>query len=142
MYKIILLSVFIVNVSAYNVLVAFPYPGKSHSILGEGYVKLLLEAGHDVTYITPFLIKPSHPKLRQIDVSSNIELFPFESTLDIKKIIDGEVDFSDMGMMYSLMHDIANDAVMHPNIQKFMSDSNERFDVAIVEWLYSDVYSG
>lgn len=36
------------STNAYKVLVAFPYPGKSHSILGEGFVKRLLKAGHEV----------------------------------------------------------------------------------------------
>lgn len=49
-FKIILLAVtFIVSVSnAYKILVVFPIPGKSHFILGHGYVKLLLKAGHEV----------------------------------------------------------------------------------------------
>lgn len=33
---------------AYKILVLFPYPGKSHGILGEGYVRHLTKAGHEV----------------------------------------------------------------------------------------------
>lgn len=37
------------NVLCYNVLVVFPEPTKSHGILGDGYVKHLLKAGHNVS---------------------------------------------------------------------------------------------
>jgi hypothetical protein len=44
----------------YKILVVFPFPGKSHTILGEGVVRHLVNAGHEVrhTYITsrPFPI--------------------------------------------------------------------------------------
>lgn len=48
-YLKIILMAFLVSLSnAYKILVVFPIPGASHSILGQGYVKLLLKAGHEV----------------------------------------------------------------------------------------------
>lgn len=35
----------------FKVLVVFPVPGKSHSILGNGYVRHLLNAGHEVSHL-------------------------------------------------------------------------------------------
>lgn len=35
-------------VDAYKILVIFPMPGKSHGILGDGVVRHLLNAGHEV----------------------------------------------------------------------------------------------
>ncbi|KAL4706370.1 hypothetical protein ACJJTC_018469 [Scirpophaga incertulas] len=60
---------------AYKILVVFPMPSRSHGILGDGVVRVLINAGHDVTYITPFPVENPHPKLRVIDVSSNIDSF-------------------------------------------------------------------
>lgn len=34
---------------AYKFLVIFPVPGKSHNILGNGVVRHLLDAGHEVS---------------------------------------------------------------------------------------------
>lgn len=34
---------------AFKILAVFPMPSPSHSILGDGYAKLLLEAGHEVS---------------------------------------------------------------------------------------------
>ncbi|CAG9793378.1 unnamed protein product [Diatraea saccharalis] len=35
--------------SKLKVLVLFPFPSKSHSILGDGVVRHLIKAGHEVT---------------------------------------------------------------------------------------------
>lgn len=42
------ISMMAVVCNAYKILVVFPLPGKSHSILGYGIVKHLLKAGHKV----------------------------------------------------------------------------------------------
>lgn len=45
----IILFVCLINASdCYKILLVFPTVGKSHGILGEGYVRNLLEAGHEV----------------------------------------------------------------------------------------------
>ncbi|XP_037302627.1 UDP-glucosyltransferase 2 [Manduca sexta] len=62
--------------SAYKVLVVFPLPGKSHGILGSSLVKHLLNFGHEVTYITPFVSERPHPNLQQVDVSLNLNFIP------------------------------------------------------------------
>lgn len=48
-FETILLTVTLIVLSnAYKILVVFPIPGRSHAILGQGYVELLLKAGHEV----------------------------------------------------------------------------------------------
>lgn len=34
--------------AAYKILVVFPFPSSSHGILGDGFVRHLLDAGHEV----------------------------------------------------------------------------------------------
>lgn len=36
-------------ISGYKLLLVFPYPSRSHSILGQGYVTHLIKAGHEVS---------------------------------------------------------------------------------------------
>ncbi|KAI8437419.1 hypothetical protein MSG28_011745 [Choristoneura fumiferana] len=60
---------------AYHILVVFPVPGKSHNILGQGYVKNLLEAGHEVTYVTPFPTHKTTAKYHEVDISKSVEKF-------------------------------------------------------------------
>lgn len=37
-----------------KILVVFPFPARSHHALGNMLVRTLVEAGHDVTFISPF----------------------------------------------------------------------------------------
>ncbi|KOB76026.1 UDP-glycosyltransferase UGT40Q1 [Operophtera brumata] len=104
---VIIVTVLFLNLACcYKILVFFPYPGKSHTILGNGFVTHLLNAGHNVTYVTPIPLKNPAPNLRQIDVSSNF----------------GKISITVNG-------------VMHENVQNLLMDTSESFDVVIGEWL-------
>ncbi|CAB3238654.1 unnamed protein product [Arctia plantaginis] len=140
--KSLLLPVlFVSNVFAYNILVVFPFPGKSHTILGEGYVRHLLKAGHEVTYVTPALLKP-HPKLKQIDVSSNIDGFEQDTKILSFDTFLKEKIAMDSSMVYDLMLKMYNRSITHENVQYFLKESKDKYDLAIVEWLYSELYTG
>lgn len=126
----------------YKLLVVFPIPGKSHSILGHAFVKHLLSAGHEVTYITPMPIKDVEPRLTQINVESNFNYFPTDDVLDIQKLINKEVDMKDMPTVFTLMYDVANATILHEDVQKLLHSTSEKFDAVIAEWMYSELYSG
>ncbi|PZC82952.1 hypothetical protein B5X24_HaOG200270 [Helicoverpa armigera] len=138
----LLSSICLSHVCAYKILVVFPYPGTSHSILGEGYVRHLLRAGHQVTYLTAIPYKKPHPNLKQVVVASVVEKFEFFKTLDFEKFISKEVDLTDMQVMYETMITVANRSLTHENIQKFLMDTNEKYDLVVAEWLYHHLYSG
>lgn len=42
------------SVYSAKILAVFPVTGGSHYILGSGFTRVLVEAGHDVTLISPF----------------------------------------------------------------------------------------
>ncbi|GBP21527.1 hypothetical protein EVAR_12128_1 [Eumeta japonica] len=46
--KLSLLLSLVYASDAYRILVVFPTPGRSHSILGQGFVDTLSQAGHEV----------------------------------------------------------------------------------------------
>ncbi|CAH0678037.1 unnamed protein product [Spodoptera exigua] len=123
--------VFLSHVCAYKILVAFPYPGRSHSILGEGYVRHLLEAGHEVTYVTAHAYKKPHPNLRQVVVASVIDKFEFAQSLDFKKMLTKEADFKDMFAMYEIMAVIANRFAAIFNCPYIWSSSMEPHPVVL-----------
>ncbi|CAB3233294.1 unnamed protein product [Arctia plantaginis] len=139
----LLVSVILVNyVCSYNLLLVFPHPGRSHAILGAGYVRHLLNAGHEITYITPVPIDP-HPKLKQIDVSSHFAAFEKElkvTNYESLKTFGDDVRNSEY--LYNLLLDLQNKCVSDENIQKFLKENNEKFDLAIIQWLYSEFNSG
>ncbi|KOB69154.1 UDP-glucosyltransferase [Operophtera brumata] len=123
---------------AYKILVVFPLPGTSHGILGDGVVRHLLNAGHEVSYITPFPKKDPHPKLTQIDVSSNMKLIP-EGMMNIQSIMDGKVDM-DHAVLLFIMNHIAGTTLEHENVQKVIGDQTQHFDLVIVEWILAAIF--
>ncbi|KAI5638552.1 UDP-glucoronosyl and UDP-glucosyl transferase domain-containing protein [Phthorimaea operculella] len=136
-----------------KILVVFPFPGKSHNILGEGFVRTLLKAGHEVTYATPFPKKEVAKNLRYIDLSDIVEDFQAsmasDPALDLKKIADKTSESLVMtfakgifsGKKKSIMT-LPNETLHTANFQKFMNDPNEKFDLVIIEWMFAEVYSG
>uniref|UniRef100_A0A2A4J6T0 UDP-glucuronosyltransferase n=1 Tax=Heliothis virescens TaxID=7102 RepID=A0A2A4J6T0_HELVI len=138
----LLSSIFLSHVCAYKILVVFPYPGTSHSILGEGYVRHLLRAGHEVTYLTAIPYKKPHPNLKQVVVASVVDKFELFQQLNFDKFISKEIDMTDVRKFYEVMITIANRSLTHENIQKFLMESNERYDLVVAEWLYHVLYSG
>ncbi|CAG5042806.1 unnamed protein product [Parnassius apollo] len=141
--KIIVIILILINLcGAYKILLVFPVPGRSHAILGEGYVRHLLNDGHEVTYITPITMKNSHPKLRQIDVSTNFELMPTDILFNIKTVLYNERNLKDFKFLLYVTTEFANGTINHPNVQRLIEDPREKFDVVIAEWLYSELYAG
>ncbi|XP_026332064.1 UDP-glucuronosyltransferase 2B1-like [Hyposmocoma kahamanoa] len=128
-------------VDAANILVVFPVPGKSHGILGDGYVRLLLAAGHQVTYITPFPKKSSHPNLTEVDVSRNMDYLHHDG-LNIKKILDKETSPVNLNALYEMVVNLGNATFTNENVQKIIMDPSQKFDAVIVEWLFWEVGCG
>ncbi|KAM3962159.1 UDP-glycosyltransferase UGT5-like [Aphomia sociella] len=127
--------------SAYKILVIFPFPSKSHSILGDNLVKPLLQAGHEVTYITPFPIKYPHKNLKQVDVRENIEVMK-GSPLNIKTILDNKITFTNPILKFILTSSLFDKTIKNPNVTKLFSDISQKFDAVIVEFFFNDLFSG
>ena len=45
----LLISIILACTEAAKILIVYPTPAKSHGILGDGYVRHLLNAGHEVS---------------------------------------------------------------------------------------------
>nr|QNS26330.1 UDP-glycosyltransferase UGT40AK4 [Ostrinia furnacalis] len=129
---------------AYKILVVFPFPIRSLNNLGEGYVRHLLKAGHEVTFITAFPLKnEQNEKLRQIDISSNHQLMVSgDSTFSIKSVMDGQIPMNDVKMMqeFGLYSSIM--MFEHENVKKFLEDTSQQFDAVIVDLYETEIYSG
>ncbi|XP_026328029.1 UDP-glucuronosyltransferase 2B15-like [Hyposmocoma kahamanoa] len=124
-----------------DILVVSTFPGKSHGILGDGIVRLLLAAGHQVTYITSFPTRKSYPNLTEVDVSHNMELSPI-NTIKINSILDKEVDPRDVTRHVHVMLNLSNSTYTSENVQKIIMDPLQKFDAVIGEWLFSEMSSG
>ncbi|XP_059051886.1 uncharacterized protein LOC131846569 [Achroia grisella] len=128
---------------AYKVMVLFPMPGVSHSILGENVARHLLNAGHEVTFITPFLSKHLHPNLTQIDVSGNLNMVSRNLNLyNIQSILNKTSDIGSPLIMFNFMTELAFQTLVNPNVANLFHDTRQTFDVVIAEWMFSDIYAG
>ncbi|CAD0204904.1 UGT40R9 [Chrysodeixis includens] len=126
---------------ALKILVVYPVPSKSQSLLGEGVVRPLLKAGHEVTYITAFKYKNAPANLRQIDVSDNVNSFPSDQ-INLQKILANEVPTMKHGMVMFVMRGLQAQTFEYEHVQKFLSDPNEQFDVILSEWMMASLLAG
>ncbi|KAM3962155.1 UDP-glucosyltransferase 2-like [Aphomia sociella] len=126
---------------AHKFLLVFPIPGRSHGILGEGFVRNLLKADHEVVYITAVPLNETNSRLRQIDVSENIKLYP-EFIFKIEWIMKTPMKLTDAWMHLMITYNMSVSTINNADVQRLMMDTSENFDAVIAEWLYSELYAG
>ncbi|GBP42150.1 UDP-glucuronosyltransferase 2B15 [Eumeta japonica] len=136
--KLLLLLSLVYASDAYRILVVFPMPGKSHSILGQGFVDTLSQAGHEITYITPFPIDKPATNVRQINISSVVGNMPADA-LKITKLVKSPFRAHMTALVGPML---ATGTLENENLQEFLADTTQEFDVVIVEWFLTNVLSG
>ncbi|CAH0678023.1 unnamed protein product [Spodoptera exigua] len=136
------LIVFLFDVEGLKVLVCFPLPVKSLSILGQGAVRHLLEAGHDVTYITVYPFKTQAKNLRQIDISTNVALVANDETLTMGYVLQHKLERNHPYQIQEFATEAARMTLEHENVKKILENPNEHFDVVITDFMETEVYSG
>ncbi|KAL0868321.1 hypothetical protein ABMA27_007846 [Loxostege sticticalis] len=143
LFLCLLCAILCLNVcGAYKILVVFPIAGKSHGILGDGVVRHLLNAGHEVSYITPFPKDNPHKNLRQIDISSDEANAVMMNKANITAIMNKEQDVADPREFFKFILDTQRSTVLNENVQKMLNDPKQTFDAVIAEWMFSELYSG
>ncbi|XP_050355009.1 UDP-glucosyltransferase 2-like [Nymphalis io] len=125
--------------NAYKILFISPLPGKSHSILGEGIIKHLSLAGHEVTYIASIVPDIPLKGVSVIDISSYVT-FPNDS-MNLKTIMENKFTNDLLSFMPNLMN-LSRNAVENFDVQTLLSDKSQQFDVVIAEWMFTEVYAG
>jgi glucuronosyltransferase len=132
----------IFQVDAAKILGVFPYPSKSHTILGQALFTELASRGHDVTFLTPYPLKKAPAKNYNEIVITSPEVF---------KVFEDEIDasFEDVNLnmiaLFKFWFDnvaIMQEAVMSDKaVQKFLN-SKEKFDVCVIEFLFNESLLG
>lgn len=75
MKVLLVLSVLVFFANAAKILVVFPVPAGSHYILGNALTRILVEAGHDVTFISPKVEKNPPKNGTWTDIVVTINMF-------------------------------------------------------------------
>jgi glucuronosyltransferase len=82
-----LFTLVLFNVDAAKILGVFPYPSKSHTILGQALFAELAGRGHETTFVTPYPLKnPPTENYREVVITSRevFEVFEDEATSQYK----------------------------------------------------------
>ncbi|ERL84451.1 hypothetical protein D910_01883, partial [Dendroctonus ponderosae] len=124
-------------VNASRILGVFPIATGSHFVLTSKLMKGLAEAGHDVTVVSPYRLKdlPKNGKYRDV----MLEGFATDFEKNTQNLL-AQPDISPYSMMkqtVDIMLDLANRTLHNPAVRR-ISDSNETFDLVIVEYFRDD----
>lgn len=126
-------------INAYKILGVFPTMAKSHWIIGSSLLKGLAEAGHEVTAISPFTIKPPVKNLKIIQIQGIEEI--------IKKLTPDVLAIEKMGVIEmfnqftTMCLTITNHTLTHPLMVDFLA-SDTKFDVIVLEMFLTEAMLG
>jgi UDP:flavonoid glycosyltransferase YjiC (YdhE family) len=124
-----------------KILGIFPLPGRSHYILGSSLLRELAERGHDVTMISCFSEKepPKNGTYRDVVVSGLLEAIQEKHKGKTMNMFDIETSdpFTTTVFMGFMMPQLMEMILKDKNVQKLIN-SNEKFDVVIVEQFLND----
>lgn len=124
-----------------RLLGVFPMPPNSHYILGFKLMKGYAEAGHDVTFISPYETKekdlPKNGTWKEIylkgteqafrDAIKNTDMFKDSTRSGLERLIS----------IHSIMTHNVNATLYDPNVRALMT-SNTKFDAVIMEDFFND----
>ncbi|KAG5671714.1 hypothetical protein PVAND_001894 [Polypedilum vanderplanki] len=120
----------------------FPYPSKSHSILGQELFKELAQRGHQVTFLSPYPFKTKfHENYKDIAIKSK-ELFDA-----FNEELEGSFEATKLNFFSMLKYWIENIARMQeftlsdPAVQELLK-SDEKFDLCVIEFLMNESLLG
>ncbi|XP_050556286.1 UDP-glucosyltransferase 2-like [Spodoptera frugiperda] len=143
-YVLFCVVVSLCSCDAYKILVVFSMPSPSHGILADNVVKHLLKAGHEITYVTPYIEKQKNQtNVHLVDVSPVQKILEDAGEmLNFKQILDGADDIVyNKNVLFELVATVSNKTLGNPNVQKLMRDPKQKFDVMILEYMFNDLFS-
>lgn len=130
------------DVESAKILGVFPYPSKSHSILGQALFNELAKRGHDITFLSPYpLKKVPYENYKDIAITSPKLFASFQEELDM---CFEEIDYNPFAMMKYWIDNIARMqkyTLSDPAVQELLH-SNEKFDLCIIEFLMNESLLG
>lgn len=134
----LLLSALLPSITAFNILVVFMLPSKSHYFVGTGLVQGLAKAGHNVTMLSPFLqTKPTN--YEEILITGSQELYKSQFTNFFE--FGSESPLSQIDILQQVGLIFTEHTLKTQNVIDLMN-SGRTFDVVIVEQFLSEALLG
>lgn len=130
------------NVQCAKILGVFPYPSRSHSILGQALFTELASRGHEVTYLSPYPFKkPPPPNYRDIAITSQGLFDAFQEELDASFEDTNANIIELMKFWFDNIARMQEFTLSDPAVQKLLH-SGEKFDICIIEFLMNESLLG
>ncbi|XP_015178625.1 PREDICTED: UDP-glucuronosyltransferase 2C1-like, partial [Polistes dominula] len=128
--------------SSARILAVFPIPSYSHQIVYNSICKHLSLRGHQVTLVTTDPINHTNLKnLTQIDISINYEQLKDTNFYEARTMYTWQ-QISAI-YLFEKIHEFSKNVFEHPDIKKiYAPDSNEKFDVILVEAIMTPAIYG
>ncbi|XP_076274446.1 UDP-glycosyltransferase UGT5-like [Rhynchophorus ferrugineus] len=126
-------------VYSYNILVVFPYPGKSHVMVYEPLVQELGNRGHNITVITHVPVTNNTTKnVREILIGQ-----PMQEAITLDELSSSPTISALISVfMISYFGKITcQEGLSNPLFQSFLKENNN-FDVILVEFFNNNCYLG
>ncbi|XP_072381848.1 UDP-glycosyltransferase UGT5-like isoform X2 [Diabrotica undecimpunctata] len=130
---ILILLTLICSVHNYNILLISPMASPSHFILGNELGRGLVEAGHQVTVVSPYEDKNPLKGYKDVVLTGLAKQKRAISPMDMVHMNQFSISshFAEVG------NQIVNNTFHHPNFKQLIN-SNEKFDVLIIQNFRTD----
>lgn len=151
--RIFTLLALIALIDGFKVLGVLPFGSKSHFAIGNGIVKTLHKAGHDVTVISPYPLKKPLERYRDVSTKELLDAYAkgilcwkWSSLLVMKFLTENPLNMFEFGGMdptlgtfflYKMGNDLVNSVLSYPRVQKFLEE-DQKFDVCVFEIFNAD----
>ncbi|XP_065157276.1 UDP-glycosyltransferase UGT5-like [Atheta coriaria] len=121
-----------------KILGIFPFPSKSHYIIGEALLRGLAERGHDVTMISPFTLDKPIKNYQDVVIDGMLELKEASSPM----FSNINLSFMErMNMMMNMFPEIYRIGHNSTNVRKFV-EKGEKYDLCIVSFMMMESMYG
>ncbi|CAO1437944.1 unnamed protein product [Diamesa hyperborea] len=132
--SVVVFSIWLSIANGYNILGIFPFGSKSHFAIGNGVLNSLLDAGHQITMVSPFPRSVKTANWRDISLEAEDTLF---NAFEFGSLNPVEI----MLTLYGMGAMTSNATLAHPGVQEIMY-SGEKFDAVVVEVFNNDAIFG
>ncbi|XP_047995461.1 UDP-glucosyltransferase 2-like [Leguminivora glycinivorella] len=130
-------------VSGYKILMIAPHSIRSLNILGVAYVRHLLNAGHEVTYVSPFPLRDKLKNFTQIDLSTtNSEFWSADAEANIGYLISKPLcEDTDPYYIQTTSTEVAEAMLQNTEMKALLDDPTVKFDAVICDYVETEIYA-
>lgn len=122
-----------------KIIVIFPYPSKSHAILGQALSRELAVRGHDVTFLSIYPLKSEMKNHHDVVITSKEVQDTFQQCLDLA--FDGINGMSQLIPWFKISARMQEYIITDPAVQKLIK-SDVKYELCIIEILFNESLLG